>query len=330
MDRRAFIGVIAGGLAAPLTAHAQKAGRVPIVGVLVPGPRASPVAVASSDAIERGLRDLGWIPGQTIRLEYRYAGGRLDRLRELAAELLALRPDVIVARGQHATEAIRLLTADVPIVMAASGFDPVKSGLVSSLAKPGGNVTGLTLFARQLIGKQLELLKEAVPRLARVGILGSTPSAGDASERESLDTAAHSLGLVIHIAEVQGTEDLAQAFDAFRHARAGAMVVRADPFILESNQGRVVALAMKYWLPTVYWLRSYVISGGLMSYGTDLLEIQRRAATFVDKILKGTKPADLPVEQPTKFELVINLKTAKALGLTIPPSLLLRADEVIE
>jgi putative ABC transport system substrate-binding protein len=284
------------------------------------------------EPFERGLRELGWTPGSNIIIERRYAEGRVERLPELAAELVRQKVDVIVTRGPQATQAARQATSMIPIVMSANP-DPVGLGFIASLARPGGNITGLSFLAQgALDGKYLELLKETVPRLARVAIL-TNPLAlqdPDGSVQKGATAAARILRLEIQTYEVRRLQDLAEAFTAMSRARIGALLVRADPHVFESSRTQVVALALRHRLPAVYPWRLYVDAGGLMSYGASIPDFHRRSAGYVDKILKGAKPADLPVQQPVKFELVINLKTAKALGLTIPPSLLVRADEVIK
>ena len=264
-------------------------------------------------------------------IEYRDAEGKLERLPALAAELVALKVDVIVAAGTPAALAAKQATRTLPIVFAAAA-DPVASGLVTSLARPGGNVTGLSILAPELVGKCLEQLKQAVPGVSRVAVLWQPGGLGERTEKDMLkgaEVAARALGVRLQFVEARGPADFDRAFSDMTRARAGALTVLASAMFF-SERRRLVDLAAKNRLPAVYPLREFVDAGGLMSYGPNLADLFRRAATYVDKILKGAKPGDLPVEQPTKFELVINLKTAKALGLTIPPSLLQRADQVIE
>jgi putative ABC transport system substrate-binding protein len=327
MNRRAFITGMTGGLlAAPLAAEAQQAAKVARIGWLGDDPRRSPQL---RQAFFRGLRDLGYVEGRNFVVESRYAEGKLERFSALAAELVALKVDVIVTPGGTlATLAAKQATRSVPIVFPATS-DPVASGLVSSLARPGGNVTGLSFFSPELVGKCLELLKEAVPGVSRIAVLWQP---GERPKRDMLkgaEVAARALGARLQFVEARGPDDFDRAFSEMSRARAeGLALVTSAMFF--SERERLVDLAAKNRLPTVYPWRDGVDAGGLMSYAPHLPDLFRRAATYVDKILKGAKPGDLPIEQPTKFELVINLKTAKALGLTIPQSLLQRADQVIE
>jgi len=327
MDRRAFI---AGGIAAmalPVGVEAQKA-KTPVVGVLSPwGPSLHPRG--QREPFERGLRELGWTPNSTIVIEHRYADGKPDQLPRLAMELARMPIDVIVANGSAAIRAARNATSTIPIVMAATN-DPVGEGLVESLARPGGNVTGLSVLPQGRIEpKQLEPLKEAVSGLSRVGVL--TNRFADATVAEEINKAARALNLRTEAFEVSRPEDIADSFAAIAHAGVGAVLVRPDPLALDAHLAQCASLAIRYRLPTVFfWLTAPSNHGGLMAYGPEFYEIHRRSAFYVDRILKGAKPAELPVEQPTKFRLVISLKTAKALGLTIPQALLARADEVIE
>ena len=331
ISRRAFLGGLAGGLlAAPLTAEGQQPGRVARIGYL-----AANLAVAdprTREAFLQGLRDLGYVEGRNLLIEYRDATGKTERFPALAAELVALKVNVIVAAGGTlAALAAKQATTTLPIVFAAVG-NPVAEGLVTSLARPRGNVTGLSLVQQEIVGKSLELLKQAVPEVSRVALLLKPDSMPDRAKKDRLnaaDVAARALSVRLQVVEARGPEDFDRAFSDMTRARAGALTVLATP-VFDSERRRLVDLAAKNRLPTVYSYRSYVEAGGLMSYGPDLADSFRRAATYVDKILKGAKPADLPVEQPTKFDFVINLKTAKALGLTIPPSLLQRADQIID
>ena len=302
-------------------AEAQKPAKIPRIGVLRPG--APPDA--GLEAFRQGLRELGYIEGKNIMIEPRFAEGRIDRFRDHVAELIQLKVDIIVTPGGPQTRAAKEATTAIPIVMVNVG-NPVGSGLVVSLARPGGNVTGLTTVTRDLDGKRLELLKEAVPKASRVAVLWNPDAPGGCEQTE---IAARSLGLKIQVLEVRGPDDLDGAFRAAAKERAQALVVLRNPVTL--NERKPIAdLAIKSRLPTIYDDRMFVEAGGLMSYGTNITDSYRRAAVYVDKILKGTKPADLPVEQPTKFELFINLKTAKQIGLTIPPNVLARADKVIK
>ncbi len=319
---------LAGGLlAAPLAAEAQPAGKVPRVAYLSASSAAS--ATWGVEAFRQGLRELGYIEGRNILIEYRWADGRFDRLPALAADLARLAVDVIVASNTPAALAARNATGTIPIVLVTSG-DPVGSGLVASLARPGGNVTGLSLFSTlAMSGKQLELLKQAFPTVSHVAVLANPanpPTAGLLTETE---LAARPLGLRLRVVPVREPKEFDDAFAMMKNERVPALLVIADPLV-NDHRGRIVAFSATNRLPAIYPYRTFVDAGGLMSYGVDLSDLSRRAATYVDRILKGAKPAELPIEQPTKFELVINLKTAKALGLTIPPSLLQRADQVIE
>jgi len=325
--RRAFLGTLAGGLlAAPLIAEAQPAGKVYRVGYL--SASSSTANPRILEAFRQGLRDLGWVEGQNIVIEYRWAEGRFDRLPDLAAELVRLKVDVIVASPAAPALAAKNATGTIPIVFMGAG-DPVGQGLVASLPRPGGNVTGLSYgVGPSIFAKDLELLKEAVPKVRRVAVLFNPASPTQHIISEVKD-AARSLGLQLQLVEARGPGDFDGAFAAMARERAGALFVVTDP-VFSPHRARLVDLAIKNRLPTIFTQREDAEAGGLMSYGPRLSDLWRRGATYVDKILKGAKPADLPVEQPTKFELVINLKTAKALGLTIPPSLLARADEVIQ
>jgi putative tryptophan/tyrosine transport system substrate-binding protein len=330
MERRRFMEVIAGGLlAAPLTAEAQQAAKVARIGLLTTNLSTGPHL---RDAFRQGLRDLGYVEGRNVVIEYRDAEGKFERLPALAAELVALKVDVIfVGGGTRAALAAMQATKTIPIVFAGVP-DPVAIGLVTSLARPGGNVTGLSSFATELVGKCLEQLTQAVPGVSRVAVLwqpGAAPERADKDYLTSADVAGRALGVRLQVVEARGPADFDRAFSDMTRARAGALTVLGSA-MFSIERRRLVDLAAKHRLPAVYPWREFVDAGALMSYGANIADMHRRAATYVDKILKGAKPADLPVEQPTKFELVINLKTAKALGLTIPPSLLGRADEVIQ
>jgi ABC-type uncharacterized transport system substrate-binding protein len=309
---------------APLVAEAQRP-TMPRVGVLSPGKPPPDDAFRQQEHFEAGLRELGWAPGSNIVIDYRYADGNLDRLPLLATELVRIPVNVIVARGLT-IRAVREATATIPIVMAADP-DPVRSGFVVSLARPGGNITGLSTLAPDLEAKQLELLREALPSLVRVGVLANANSR-IIEETTRLEAAARALHFTLTESRISRSEQLAATFAEMRQAGIGGVLFRYDLWFIDPKQ--VAALVRQHRLPTMHNLRQFVEAGALVSYGVDFAYLHRRVATYVDKILKGTNPADLPVEQPTKFELVINLKTAKALGLTIPRSLLLRADQVIE
>jgi putative ABC transport system substrate-binding protein len=316
--------LLVGSVAVP----AQQPGKVPRVGVLRPG-NPPPGDFGHREAFEAGLRELSWTPGTNILIEYRYAEGKHERLSELAAQLVRVPVDVIVASAPQGVRAAQLATRTIPIVMSTLP-DPLGQGFVASLARPGGNTTGLTLDSEELAGKQLELLKEALPTLSRVGVLRNRKSPGYDVAKGQIVAASRRLKLDVKDFPVSRPEDLAPAFAAMSQAGVGAILVRRDVLVVEPNRSEVVALAAQRRLPAMYNFRQFPDSGGLMSYGANVNDIHRRSAGFVDKILKGAKPADLPIEQPTKFELVINLRTAKALGFTIPPSLLLRADQLIE
>ena len=318
-------------LAAPLAAEAQQAAKVARIGYLSPNLATSPHL---REAFRQGLRDLGYVEGRNLVIEYRDAEGKVERLPALAAELVALKVDVIVTEGGNTVVplAAKQATSTLPIVFAATA-DPVATGLVTSLARPGGNVTGLSSFTTDLVGKRLELLTQAVPGIRQVAVLWLPGVYGERTEKEMLtaaEVAARGLGVRLQFVEATpDPADLDRAFSDVTRARAGALTVLPSN-LFQREHRRLVDLAARHRLPAVYPWRELVAVGGLMSYGASLTDSCRRAATYVDKILKGAKPGDLPVEQPTKFELVINLKTARTLGLTIPPSLLLRADKVIE
>jgi len=327
MDRRAFIGAVAGGLLTAPIAGAQQAGKIPRVGVLAPGgPTSQPPPV---QAFRQALGDLGYVEGQTIVLEWRWEQDNPDRYAALASDLVRLNVDVIVAGTTTSSLAAKRATSTIPVVMAATGLgDPVQLGLVRSLAHPGGNITGLSLQTYELTGKRLELLKEAIPGITRVALLWDPSPRGQALVREH-EMAVRSLGLRLQSLEVRGPADFERAFQLASQGRAQALVMVQGP-LYTVHSARISELAVRNRLPTISGETGYAQAGGLMNYGPNISDSWRHAATYVDKILKGAKPGDLPIEQPTKFELVINLKTAKVLGLTIPQSLLLRADQIIE
>jgi len=329
--RREFIGTLAGGIVvSPLAAEAQQAAKVARIGYLT----ITDLTAATRhlhEAFRQGLRDLGYVEGRNVVIEYRFAEGKRERLPALAAELVALKVDVIVAPSTPAALAAKQATKTIPIVFAGVP-DPVTSGLVTSLARPGGNVTGLSFLAPELVGKRLELLALAVPGVTRVAFLWQPGAVGERTEKDMLkgaEVAARALGVRLQFLEARGPEDFDRAFSDMTRARAGALTVWTTAMLVNERR-RLVDLAAKNRLPALYTWREFVDAGGLMSYGANVADSFRRVATYVDKILKGAKPSDLPVEQPTKFELIINLKTAKALGLTIPQSVLGRADEVIQ
>jgi putative ABC transport system substrate-binding protein len=329
MERRAFVASLTGALlAAPLAAEAQPAAKVARIGWL--GDKPAP-GHPLREAFLQGLRDLGYVEGRNVVIEYRFSEGKLERYPALATELVALKVDVIVAPIAPAALAAKQATRTIPIVFAAVA-DPITDGLVTSLARPGGNVTGLSFLAPELVGKHLEQLTQAVPGVSLVAVLWHPGAMGERTDKDMLkaaDVAGRALGVRLQFVEARGPADVDRAFSDMTRARAGALTVLASTMFL-SERRRLVGLAAKYRLPALYPMREFVDAGGLMAYGPNLADMFRRAATYVDKILKGAKPGDLPIEQPTKFELVINLKTAKALGLTIPQSLLQRADQVIE
>ena len=328
IDRRTFVTRVAFGLVAgPLAANAQPAGKVPRIGWLGGPTRES--AEPFVREFQRGLKDLGWVEGQNIIIEWRFAGGRAERLPDLAAELVRLGVDLIVVPSTPTAVAAKNATRTIPLVT-VSGSDPVALGLVASLARPGRNITGLTRnVGPEITGKLLALLKETVPKVSRMAVLWNPTTPGNALASREAEITARALGLQLQLLEARSLDDFDSAFAAMTTRRAGALLVLGD-VMFTTHRIRLADLAAKSRLPAIYGEREHVEAGGLMSYGAITAELFRRAATYVDKILKGAKPADLPVEQPTKFELVINLKTAKALGLTIPQSVLLRADEVIQ
>jgi putative tryptophan/tyrosine transport system substrate-binding protein len=329
MDRRRFLLTsLAGVLAAPLAAEAQQGDQISRVGYLSPGSPSDPVRLRRFSAFRQGLRDLGHVEGRNIAIESRWAGGNYDRYPALAADLVRVKSKVIVAVGGAATQATQQATKTIPIVMSVV-LDPVGSRLVASLARPGGNITGLSVMAPDIVGKQLQLLKEAVPSVSRVAVLWNPANPGSAPQLREVEATGRALKMQLQVLEARIPQEIDSAFAAMTRERAGAVVILADAIF--TNQRRQIAeLSIKGRLPSVYGVREYAEAGGLMDYSVDSLYLEGRAAIYVDKILKGAKPADLPIEQPTKFELIINLKTAKALGLTIPASLLARADQVIE
>jgi len=309
---------------APL-ADAQQRAKIPRIGYLH-GASLSTMA-ARNEAFQQGLRELGYVEGKNILIEWRYAEGKPDRLPALAAELVRLKVDIIVSAGAAVTRAAKEATTTIPIVM-TNEADPVGTGVVASLARPGGNITGLSTLSPELSGKQLELLKEVVPRLSSMAVLGTSTNPGYAQTLKEIELAAGALKVKLQYLDVLDPKDVDAAFRAAIKGRAGALLVLPSS-VLISQRTQIVDLALKNRLPAIYNRRDYVEDGGLMTYSTSLTDLDRRAATFVDKILKGTKPADIPVEQPIKFEFIVNLKTAKQIGLTIPPNVLVRADKVI-
>jgi putative ABC transport system substrate-binding protein len=324
MRRREFITLLGGTAAWPLAARAQPAGKLPTIGIL--GPTTPSSQSQEVAAFVQRLRELGWIEGRNVAIEVRWAQGRPERYAEIAAEFVRLKVDVILTQTTPPAVAAKQATSAIPIVFASAG-DPVGNGLVASLARPGGNVTGLSSQAGDTSGKRVELLREVAPGLRRLAIFGSVGNPFSVLEIAEVQAAARTLGLEAVTVEIRRAEDIEPAFDPIA-GRAEALFVSGDPLLL-NNRIRINTLALAGRLPTMHNYREYVEAGGLMSYGPNLPDQFRHAAEFVDKILRGTKPADIPVEQPTKFDLVVNLTTAKGLGLTIPESFLARADEVI-
>jgi putative ABC transport system substrate-binding protein len=307
-------------------AEAQQSTKVPRIGFLS---AASTSAIAARiEGFRHGLRELGYIEGKNVVVEWPSADGKPDRLPTLAAELVRLKVDIIVTAGPSATRAAKEATSTIPIVMTQDS-DPIGTGFVVSLARPGGNITGLSTLAPEISGKQLELLKEIVPRLSRVAVLGSSTQPGNAQALGEVELAAGTFGVRLQYLDVLSSKDIETAFRAASKGRAEAVLVLGGP-VLNSHRTQIADLAAKNRFPAIYDRREYVEAGGLMSYATSITDLDHRAATYVDKILKGAKPADLPVEQPRKFELIINLKAAKQIGLTIPPNVLVRADRVIK
>jgi putative tryptophan/tyrosine transport system substrate-binding protein len=312
-------------LTTALTSEAQQPTKIPRIGYM--GASFRSTNPARIEAFRQGLRELGYVEGKNIVIEYRWAEGKFDRLPDLAAELVRLKVDVIVTAGPASTRPAKEATVTIPIVM---GFDndPVGNGFVASLARPGGNITGLSTHYPEITGKQLELLKEIVPRLSRVAVFGTSTQARNPQALRETELAAGAFKVKLQYLDVLGPKDIETAFRAASKGRAEAVLVLQSP-VLNSQRTQVVNLAVKSRLPAIYAAREFVEDGGLMSYGVSVTDLYRRAATYVDKILKGAKPADLPVEQPKKFEFIINLKAAKQIGLTIPPNVLARADKVI-
>ena len=313
-------------LASFYLAQAQQPKKVPRIGYL--GANYPSTIPARLEAFRQGLRELGYVEGKNIVIEWRFAEGKRNRLTELAAELVRLKVDVIVTGGAASTRPAKEATVTIPIVMAQDN-DPVGSGFVASLARPGGNITGLSTLAPEISGKQLELLKETVPTLSRAAVLGTSTNAGSAQMLRETELAAGALGVKLQYLDVLGPKDIETVFQAASKGRADAVLVLGGP-VLNSQRTQVVELAVKKRLPAIYFNPEFVGDGGLMTYGVSINDLFRRAATYVDKILKGRTPADLPVEQPMKFEFIINLKAAKQIGLTIPHEVLARANKVIK
>jgi putative ABC transport system substrate-binding protein len=307
-------------------ANAQQPTKIPRIGYLTGAPLSS--ISARTEAFRQGLRELGYVEGKNIVIEWRSAEEKLDRFPALAAELLRLKVDIIVTAGSAGTRAVKEATTTIPIVMAQDP-DPVGSGFVASLARPGGNITGLSALAPELHGKRLELLKEIVPKLSRVAVFGTSTQPGNAQSLKEVELAAKAFGVKLQYLDVLRSEEIATAFRAATKERADALLLLLPARVASSQQTQIAELAVKNRLPAIYDRSEFVEHGGLMTYGVNFADLDRRAATYVDKILKGTKPADLPVEQPIKFEFIVNLKAAKQIGLTIPPNVLVRADKVI-
>ena len=309
-----------------LSAQAQQPTKIPRIGYLIAGSPSS--YAARSEAFRQGLRELGYVEGKNILIEYRYTEQKLDRLTELAVELVRLKVDVIVTSGPIPTRSAREATATIPIVMSQDP-DPVGNGFVASLARPSGNITGLSTLAPELSGKRLELLKEVLPKLSRVAVFGTSTQPGTAQALREVELAAGAFGVKLQYLDVLDPKDIETAFRAASKGRADAVLMMVAGGVAAAHRTEIAELAIKSRRPVMYSSSQYVEVGGLMTYGVSLTDLDRRAAVYVDKILKGTKPADLPVEQPMKFEFIINLKAAKQIGLTIPPNVLARADKVI-
>ena len=327
MSRKIFVWLLATVLLITATpAEAQQPKKVPRIGFLS---SLSPTVVSDRvEAFRQGLRELGYVEGKNIIIDWRYAQGKTERLPDLAAELVRLNVDAIVTGGPAVNRFAKEATATIPIVLAFDN-DPVGNGFAASLARPGGNITGLSTHYPEISGKQFELLKEILPRLSRVAVLGNSTVPGNAQALRETERAAGVFGVKLQYVEIENPEEIESAFRAARKGHADAVLVLGSQ-VVTSHAKQFAELAAKSQLPAIYWSPEFVEAGGLMTYSVSITDLFRRAATYVDKILKGAKPAELPVEQPTKFELIINLKTAKQIGLTIPPNVLLRADKVIK
>ncbi len=326
MPRRIIVLIVTLALATllvPAVSHAQRPAKIPRIGIIGDWPEDSP----SWEVFRQGLRDLGYVEGQNLAMEWRFTEGNLDRLAETATELVRLQMDIIVTTGTPATRAAMHATTTIPIIMVSAG-DPLRAGLVASLARPGGNVTGSTILGPELSAKRLQLLKEILPTASRVAFLWNPTNPANVLHFEDIQAGARALGVTLHSVEVSSPNEFTSAFAAMMRERPDALIMTADA-MHQVHVGQIIDFAAKNRLPVTSNVKENVVAGALMSYGASLPELYRRATLYVDKILKGAKPGDLPVQQPMKFELVINLKTAQALGLTIPPSLLFQADEVI-
>ena len=327
LKRRAFITLLGGAAVAwPLAVGAQQPDKLPTVGFLVPNTRSA--ATEWIDAFVLRMRELGWIEGRTVAIEYRWVEGRSERFAEIAAEFVQLKVNVIVTSGTPAVMALQQATNVIPIVFATAG-DPVSTGLVASLARPGGHTTGLATIGDELAGKRLDLLREAVPHLSRLALMGNVNNRFTVLEMSQVRSAAAALGLEVTTLEIRGAPDITKAFEAVKGG-ADALYICTDAAIIHSNRVQINTLAVRERLPTMHGARTYIEGGGLMSYGPNFPNMFRRSADFVDKILRGAKAGEIPVEQPTKFDLVVNLNTARALGVTVPDKLVSLADEVIE
>ena len=328
IGRRELIAALGSAATWPLTARAQQGDRMRRVGVLMGSAQDDPQGQARVSAFAQGLQQLGWSDGRNVRIDIRWSAENVADTRKLAAELVALAPDVILASGSPAVGALQQATRTVPIVFATAG-DPVGAGFVDSLSRPGGNITGFAIFEYAIGGKWLELLKEISPRTTRVAVLRDRAVAAGPAQFGAIQTAASSFGMDVSPINVHDTSEIERAVTAFARPSNGGLIVTGSP-LAQLHRDLIITLAAQHKLPAVYFERFFVADGGLISYGADFVDQYRRAAGYVDRILKGEKPADLPVQKPTKYELVINLKTAKALGFEVPPTLLARADEVIE
>ena len=326
--RKLLVALGAGALAVPLASFAQQQAKTWRVGFLSARRRPASLDTDYYGAFPRGMRDLGYVEGKNLAIEWRFAEGEYERLPGMAAELVQLKVDVIMALGPPAIVAAQKATTTIPIVVVTS-VDPVGAGFVKSLARPGGNITGLSNLAGDISSKHLEMLLAVMPKVSRVAVLVNPANPAHAAMLKNLQAAAQKIGIKVLPVQAQTPQEIEGAFSMMSREAVGAVIVALDPFLIQQER-QIAELAVKHRLPSIFANREYAEAGGLMSYGQNQLDIYRRAATYVDKILKGAKAADLPIEQPTKLELVINLKTAKALGLTIPQSLLLRADEVIQ
>jgi len=327
IGRRELIAALGGAAVWPLSARAQEGGRKYTIGIFSAGSEHAEIPALTAAFFE-ALRELGWVEGKNVAFEHRYAENRLERLPELAADLVRRKVDVIAAAGTLAPLAAKRATTTIPIVMIAAG-DPLGSGLVASLARPGGNVTGMSLMASDLGAKRLELLKEVLPRLCRVAVLWNADNPYSVLVFKETQAGGRTLGIEVRSLEVRGPDDFDSTFEAARGLRPDALITVEDPLTGGDHRTRIAEFTARQQLPSLHGIREFVAAGGLISYGPSIADLFRRAAYYVDKILRGAKPADLPVQQPTKFEMVINLKTAKALGLELPASVLARADELI-